>query len=284
MRFGLYSANFGRLGDPALLIDMALHAERAGWDGFFMFDHLQIVSGRAVPIVDPWSVLSVVAAQTSLTFGPLVTPVARRQPWELALQALTLNRLSEGRLVLGVGLGEELDFASFGDDATPTERGRRLDEGLTLLEQLWSAEPVRHEGHWTVRDACIAPVPSGERIPIWVAARYGRRTPLARAARLQGVFPIDEEWDVAKPLSPARLAETARRVSALRGGLTGFEIVTAGTSPCDPERAARIAAEYQHAGATWWLEIIAPTRGSIAEMMKRVDAGPPRIRPHEASR
>ena len=279
MRFGIYCANFGSLGDPAVLVDLAERAERAGWEGYFLYDHVQIVPARAVPIVDPWSILAGVADRTKLTFGPLVTPVARRQPWELALQALTLNRLSEGRLVLGVGLGEALDFTSFGLDDDPAERARGLDEGLELLEQLWSAEPVRHTGRWTVHDACLAPEPVGAGIPIWVAGRYGRRAPMARAARFQGAFPIDVEWDVDRPLSAARLRETVSVLAELRGGLDGFEIVTAGTTPADPEQAGAAVAAHERSGATWWLEIIAPTRGTLTELQDRVDRGPPGPRP-----
>lgn len=273
MRHGIYCANFGALGDPSVLIEIAGRADAAGWEGFFLFDHLQIVPSRPVPIADPWIVLASVAAQTKLRLGPLVTPLARRLPWEVASQALTLHRLSEGRLTLGVGLGEELDFTSFGDHSTPAARAARLDESLELLSSFWRGEPVVHSGQWQVEGAAMA-APVGGKIPIWIAGRYPHRAPIARATRYDGYFPIAKEWDVHRPLLPAELAHLVATARELRGDLDGFDIVTTGITAADLREAKKVTAEYERAGATWWLEVLAPTRGSLAEMLVRVDSGP----------
>ena len=142
MRFGVYCANFGFFGEARPLIDMAVLAEECEWDGFFVYDHLVPFPDRAVSSVDPWTVLAVVAERTELVLGPMVTPAARRLPWELAHQAAGVDRLSGGRLVLGVGLGAASDFEPFGDTSSAIERGNRLDVSLSLLRAFWSGEPA----------------------------------------------------------------------------------------------------------------------------------------------
>ena len=94
-------------GDPAELVRLGIDAERAGLDGFFLWDHLvHSDTGEGPPIVDPWQVLAVVAAGTSkIRLGTMITPVARRRPWKLAKEITTLDLLSGGRAILGVGLG-----------------------------------------------------------------------------------------------------------------------------------------------------------------------------------
>jgi alkanesulfonate monooxygenase SsuD/methylene tetrahydromethanopterin reductase-like flavin-dependent oxidoreductase (luciferase family) len=274
MRFGVYCANFGALGDARTLIDHALESEEAGWDGFFLYDHIVIAPGRAVRTVDPWTVLAVVAERTELSFGPLITPVARRQPWELAKQTVALNRLSRGRLILGVGLGESPDFAAFGQDGSLQDRARRLDEGLEILRRLWAGESVSHRGQWLLTDAVLAPGPVG-RIPIWVGGRYGSPPgPTRRAARFDGFFPINVAWDLKRLLAPSQFAEMVAALAEERGTLSDFELVTAGISDADTGDGAPIDA-FVKAGATWWLEIIEPKRGPLEQLRARIAAGPP---------
>jgi alkanesulfonate monooxygenase SsuD/methylene tetrahydromethanopterin reductase-like flavin-dependent oxidoreductase (luciferase family) len=277
MRFGVYSANFGALGDPRTLIDLALISEEAGWDGFFLYDHIVLLEGRAVRTVDPWIVLAVVAERTGLLFGPLITPVGRRQPWELAHQTIALNRLSNGRLILGVGLGERADHDAFGDVGSRAARGERLDEGLEILQRFWSGAPVSHMGSWRVTDARISPGPLS-RIPIWVAGRYGGRSPrpVRRAARFDGFFPIYSSWDVDRLLQPAEFAEMVAAVRQARGGLADFELVTAGVSGAG-DAGRDLVAAFAEAGATWWLEVIEPRRARLDALRERIAAGPPRI-------
>lgn len=277
MRYGVYCANFGSLGEPRTLIDMAVLAEESGWDGFFVFDHIITWPDRAVPSADPWTVLAVVAERTNLVLGPLVTPVARRQPWELAHQVASIDRLSGGRLALGVGLGVSSDFDAFGDTSTRVERGDRLDEALPLLRALWSGEPVHHSGHWSVNGIQLVPPPQGP-VPIWVAGRYGARRPLRRAARYEGFFPINRVWDHDDLLTPAQFAEMVAVIGEERGGLDGFELLTAGlTSAPTPDEVADHVAPFAEAGATWWLETFEPHRGDLDELAERVRMGPPRI-------
>jgi alkanesulfonate monooxygenase SsuD/methylene tetrahydromethanopterin reductase-like flavin-dependent oxidoreductase (luciferase family) len=277
MRFGVYCANFGFLGEARPLIDLAVLAEEHGWDGFFVYDHLVPFPGRAVHSVDPWTVLAVVAERTQLVLGPMITPVARRRPWELAHQVTAVDRLSGGRLVLGVGLGGAFDFEAFGDTSSEIERGDRLDEGLSLLRRFWSGETVDHSGTWHLAGARLVPRPLGP-VPIWVAGRYGSRRPLRRAARFDGFFPINTKWDPADLLTPAQLAEMLALIRTERGDLDGFEIVAAGYTDSSSRKtvASRIA-PYADVGATWWFETLEPQRGDLGELRKRVCMGPPRL-------
>src|SRR5215216_1948602 len=148
VRYGVSVPNFGVGVDARAITELAREAEEAGWDGFFLWDHLLAFSPGSVPVVDPWVALTAVALSTSrLRLGPLVTPLPRRRPVKLARETVTLDHLSGGRLVLGVGSGSgpwEWDY--LGDEPSPTTRGEQLDEGLDLLTKLWSGEPVLHNG------------------------------------------------------------------------------------------------------------------------------------------
>jgi hypothetical protein len=113
--------------DPADLVRLAVEAEQAGFDGSFLWDHITWADdGLGPPIVDPWAVLSVIAARTQrLVIGPMITPVPRRRPWVLARQTVTLDLLAGGRTVFGVGLGAPAhgDFGLFGDPADDRRHG-----------------------------------------------------------------------------------------------------------------------------------------------------------------
>ena len=117
MRFGLDFTIFGPYADPVLLADLAVEAEAAGWDGFFLWDH---VATTLDPLVtDPWITLAAIAARTShIRLGPMVTTLARRRMTKQARENVALDQLSGVRLVLGVGLGvdDDREFAARGDE------------------------------------------------------------------------------------------------------------------------------------------------------------------------
>ncbi|MFT4084726.1 MAG: LLM class flavin-dependent oxidoreductase, partial [Nocardioides sp.] len=172
--------------DPIELVDLAVLAEEAGFDGFFIWDHLVWSNdGLAGPsVVDPWAVLSAIAVRTTrLVLGPMITPVARRRPWVLARQTATLDLLAGGgRTVLGVGLGgPDGDFALFGEPVDPRRRGALLDEGLDVLAGLWTGEAFEHHGaHHDVGPVRFRPTPAGGRVPVWVGGVLPARRPLRR--------------------------------------------------------------------------------------------------------
>ena len=178
MRFGLIVQMTGSLGYPQPLARLAREAEAAGWDGFFIWDVFGGDSAAPAPVVDPWIALAAIAATTErIRFGPMVTPLPRRRPWKLAREAASLDQLSGGRLILGVGIGTPPEeFARFGEQVDPRIRAEMLDEGLEVLTGLWSGEPFSFQGrHYRVEEATLLPRPVQQpRIPIWVGGTWPR--------------------------------------------------------------------------------------------------------------
>jgi alkanesulfonate monooxygenase SsuD/methylene tetrahydromethanopterin reductase-like flavin-dependent oxidoreductase (luciferase family) len=129
LRFGLYLPPFGPLADPGSLVDLARRAEIAGWDGVFLWEH--VVAGDQFAVADPWVSLGAMASATDrVLLGTMVSPLPRRRPWVLARQAGTVSRLSNGRCVLGVGLGadDHGDFSRFGEEPNLAVRASMTDE------------------------------------------------------------------------------------------------------------------------------------------------------------
>jgi alkanesulfonate monooxygenase SsuD/methylene tetrahydromethanopterin reductase-like flavin-dependent oxidoreductase (luciferase family) len=245
MRRGIFIAPFGELAEPRLVASLAAATEERGWDGFFVWDHVAY-RPPVEALADPWVCLSAAAMVTSrVTLGPLVTPLPRRRPHQLARETVSLDRLSGGRLVLGVGIGSEItgefDPARFGEEGSPRERARLLDDGLERLLAYWDGE--------------FQPRPVRGRIPIWVAARWPHRRPLRRAARFDGVFPIELP-------GPEALAEIVAQVGP------GAEVVVTNPPGVDP-------APWFAAGATWCLTGFGSTP-SLAAVREAIAAGPAR--------
>jgi alkanesulfonate monooxygenase SsuD/methylene tetrahydromethanopterin reductase-like flavin-dependent oxidoreductase (luciferase family) len=247
-RRGIFVAPFDELSEPALVAELAARAEARGWDGFFVWDHVAYREPVRA-LADPWVTLSAMAVATKgLVIGPLVTPLARRRPHRLARETVTLDRLSGGRLVLGVGLGSdrsrEFDPERFGEEPDPRARARLLDEGLERLVAYWGGEfepgPVR-----------------GPRIPVWVASRWPNRRPLRRAVRFDGLFPIDLP-------GPEALAELAGELRDL-GAPARFDLVVEHPAGTDP-------APWEAAGATWCLTDFGP-QPTRAEVEAAIDGG-----------
>jgi len=194
MRYAVNVPNFEDYGDVRTVAGLAADAEAAGWDGFFVWDHLAFVKAWKLRIADPWLLLAGVALATErLRLGPMVTPLARRRPWKVARETVTLDRLSGGRLVLGVGLGEPAadEFGSFGEPTDPRVRAAMLDEGLEVLTRLWSGETVSFSGrHYRVDEVAFQPPrrsgpasPSGWPAPGRAAARCAGRPASTAAPR-----------------------------------------------------------------------------------------------------
>ncbi len=221
-RRGIFVAPFGELAEARVCADLAAEAEAAGWDGVFLWDHVAYREPVRA-IADPWVCLAAIAMVTErVTIGPLVTPLPRRRPHQLARETVTLDRLSGGRLVLGVGIGsentEEFVPERFGEEGDMRARARLLDDGLDALRSYW--------------DGAFEPGPVG-RIPVWVAARYPNRRPLRRAARHDGLFPIDLP-------GPDALRELVAELPP------GLDVVVTNPPGADP-------APWEAAGATWCL-------------------------------
>lgn len=273
MRYGIILT----AGDPRTAADLAAEAETAGWDGVFTWDGIAI---GTTDTYDPWVTMAAMAMRTSrVRLGAIITPPARRRPWKLARETMSVDRLSGGRLILPVGLGA-LDDGAFGNVGEPTgrrERAERLDETLAILEGLWSGEPFAFEGrHYRFGPMTFRPTPvQRPRIPIWVVGAWPSARSMARVVRYDGLLPnvLGGAGGIGE-LTPELLAEMRTWIAARRP-LDGFDIVVEGTTPADDAVAA--AAEvgrWRDAGATWWTEADW-MNGSVERLRARIAAGPP---------
>ena len=289
MRFGISIPPFADFSDPRVLADLAHDAESAGWDGFFIWDHI-FFDPTFHPIADPWVSLAAVALNTHrIRIGTMITPIARRRPWKLARETVSIDRLSNGRLILGVGLGDpaQWDYGFFDEETDAKVRARRLDEGLDILTGLWQAEPFRYEGEqFNLKEVTFRPAPvQSPRIPIWVGGWWPNKPPLRRAARWDGVCPIKG----GQSMTPGEWRELLAYIQEHRTSSEPFEAIHSGaTSGDDPAQTAALVEPYIEAGVTWWIEPIDPWRfgwsyevawdpQATVLMRERVRQGPPRL-------
>ena len=263
MQFGICLANIGSYSDPRVGVRVAEAAEAAGWDGVFSWDHLAFIWDA--PAADPWITLAAIAGATSrVRIGTAVTPVARRRPHVLAHELATLDRLSGGRVIFGAGLGgSPREFGKFGEPTDPKVRAAMLDEGLEVMQKLWSGEQVTHHGaHYTVEEVTFEPTPVQDRIPVWIGGN--RPASLRRAARWDGWL-ADSADPTGMTLSPDDVARSIERI----GREDGFVVAVLGQSDRGDPTA------YEQAGANWWLENVHDMRGSVDDVLALVSAGPP---------
>jgi alkanesulfonate monooxygenase SsuD/methylene tetrahydromethanopterin reductase-like flavin-dependent oxidoreductase (luciferase family) len=248
-RRGIFLPPFDELVEARQRSELARRAESRGWDGFFIWDHVAY-RPPVEAVADPWVALAAMACATeTLRLGPMVTPLSRRRVHKLARETVTLDRLSGGRLILGVGLGSDRngELEPFGEVVDPRERAQRLDDGLVKLTSYWGGE-------------LLPPPLQTPRIPIWVAGRWPNRRPLRRAARWDGLFPIELP-------DPEALATYVDEIRELRGGeVTGFDFIA--EIPAGGE-----VAPWERAGATWVLTSF-PIQTREAEVRDAIESGP----------
>lgn len=275
MKFAVNVPNFGHYSDVDTLVGLATEAEKAGWDAFFMWDHLIVDITWKTPFIDPWIALTAIAVKTdSIRIGPMVTPLPRRRPWKVAREAVSLDHVSGGRLTLGVGLGAPpTEFEAFGEESDEVIRAEQLDEALDIITRLWSGKLFVYFGdHYCVDELLFLPKPvQSPRIPIWVACMWPNKKPLQRAARYDGVAPINA--DFSKDLTPDHVKDIVNTIKEYRNRTGPFDVVVTGATP--DEKGGYIVEPYQEAGATWWSENINSMQGSIKEMKERIAKGPP---------
>ena len=283
MRYMLGLPNGGACGDPRFLADLAEEAERAGWEAILIEDYVDY-QGQDVPTCDPWIALAAMAMRTRRAIiGTCVTPVARRRPWRVAQEVATLDHLSGGRMVLGVGAGDTKDpsFERYGEETDLRTRAAMLDEGLAIIDGLWRGERLTFAGrHYRVRDVALRLTPlQRPRVPIWVGGYWPRRGPVRRAARWDGAI---LGWKVGPDgtdvqITPHDLRELVAEISRLRPqGLDGYDFVMGGGRRGPDEAAERVRLrEMAAAGATWWMEWMPPR--PAGEMREAVRRGPVRI-------
>lgn len=287
MRCSINIPNFGDFADARTVANLAAAAEAAGWDALFVWDHVvhDKQRRRGQPFGDPWMLLTAAALATSrIRLGPMVTPVARRRPEQLARQVATLDALSGGRVIFGAGLGGPIDdeFGSFGDSTDAVVLAERLDEGLDLLSRYWSGETVDHDGpHYRVRDTAILPATVQQpRPPVWIAGYWPNRRPMRRAARWDGAVPLFTSAPHGEAPSPGEVRDLADYIAQHRGNRAGepFDIIVGGVS--ERATAADLLGPLREAGATWWDERqlqASPDHYRAEPVLRRVDEGPPEI-------
>ncbi len=283
MFYGIYTPNFGAEITPRILADLAAEAEECGWDGIFLWDHMLYSLTRKLPIYDPWVSLAAIAMKTEhIRLGTTVTPLARRRPWKLARETVTLDHLSGGRLILSVGVGnpDEADYGTFGEPTDPKIRAAMLDEGLEILAGLWSGKPFKFSGlHYQVKKCTFLPTPlQTPRIPIWVGGFWPHKRPFRRAARWDGAFPLNSGGPYTPP--PEILKEIWSYIQQHRQSGAPFDLVIMGTTPGDdPKAASKKLAGYAGTGLTWWMETLYRWRDSVDQMRRRIRQGPPCMEP-----
>jgi alkanesulfonate monooxygenase SsuD/methylene tetrahydromethanopterin reductase-like flavin-dependent oxidoreductase (luciferase family) len=258
MHHALTIPPYGELSDPAALVELAVMAEQSGWDAVFLWGHVLRRPGDPQETADPWVAMAAMAVATErIRLGPMVTPITRRRPIKLARECTTLDHLSRGRLTLGLGLGVDTtrELSAFGEVVDARERGARLDEGVELLCQMWSGEEVDFHGeHFTADKVTVLPRPVQEpRIPMWFAARGSAQKPVRRAARYDGLYPIE----VTEP----SLRSAVDLVVQERGSLDGFDVIVRPST----ELPYRLLEEL---GVTWAIMGTAPGDMSIFDMAR----------------
>jgi alkanesulfonate monooxygenase SsuD/methylene tetrahydromethanopterin reductase-like flavin-dependent oxidoreductase (luciferase family) len=279
MEFGLSVPNHGDYGDIHRIVELAVLAEESGWDGFFLWDH--IARGKA-PQIDSWIAMAAIACSTTkMRLGLLVTPISRRRPWKVAREIVTLDHLSSGRIILGVGLGDfqGKEFENFGEVSDKRTRGEILDEGLKIIDGLQSGSTLSFTGkHYHIRQTDFNPTPiQRPRIPVWVGGKWPNKKPFRRAARWDGMVPIPKSCRLMEYLTPDELQEISAYIKQHRSTDAYYDICMSGIHPAKTRAEDRaIVNTYKEVGATWWIDFIYSGTGSLKANTAQIRIGPPR--------
>lgn len=288
MKYGLqvitaWSENGQGVQDCArFLLDLTVEADRAGWDGVFLWDHLFFP--WVIPIAEPWTVLSAASSLTErVRLGTNVTPLPRRMPQTLAKQLSTLDHLSGGRVILGAGLGGAgeggdagPEFSGFGLPSDYGTLGEMTDEALDIVTALWSGEQVSYTGkHYTVKEVTFQPPPLQKpRIPVWIGG--SSRGALRRAAKWDGWVPAGPAPSAGAPgLSVKEVEEKLSVIMEHREGRASYDICYGLEWPSDRNEVRALVDDAGSAGVTWLLESIFGLKYSGEEAIERVREGPP---------
>ncbi|PKW26050.1 luciferase-like monooxygenase [Phycicoccus duodecadis] len=267
---------------------LAAVAEQAGWDHVFTWE--------AVWGQDAWVTLAAAAMATErIRLGTLLTPAARHRPWDLASKVASVDRLSNGRVTLGVGLGAlHGNWLAFEADEGRAVRARRLDEGLAVYAGLMAGQPFEYTGeHYSARPVTqLVPPPPVQtpHPPVWCVGLLvpgrDRQRSLERAARWQGVLPAVAGGSLDDPgsrLTHDALRDIVARITALRAdagvSMHGYDVVVEGDSHGDFGTTRPPVAAWAEAGATWWVESwwdLPDDPAGRAETRRRLELGPPR--------
>jgi probable F420-dependent oxidoreductase len=244
MQFGIHLPHIGRKAGPDSIRRSAVQAEELGFADVWVSEHIIVPKDGGYPpspnFWDPVLTLTWAAAATQrVRLGTSVLVLPMRHPLPLAKELATLQNLSQGRLILGAGVGWlEAEFNALG--VPFKERGRRMDEGIALMKAVWTQDPVSFPTRWipaVVENMRSQPQPVVP-IPIWIGGSSDAA--IRRALRLDG-------WHGSR-VRPEGAAEVVQRLRAERpdAGFTVSLRITINASNVDETRAALAA--YAEAG------------------------------------
>lgn len=254
-------------------------AEAAGWAGCYI--------GDAIWCEDPMIALTAAAMVTQrIRLGTLIIPTPLRRPWKIASESVALDRLSDGRLTLGLGAGAVwMGWQAFPDEVTDTRaRTEMLDETIDILTLLYQRQPFDYNGqhfHLKLTQLDVMHYPpkpvQQPRIPLWVVGLWPRPRSIQRVLKADGVIlekraATGQESD----LTPADVRDVRAFVRAERTLTTPFDIVVQGnTNQLVPAERQEKLLEWEASGATWWIENLIGL--SEAEALARLAAGAPQL-------
>ncbi len=272
VKFGIYIANHGITSNPQDYVKLAKSGEEYGWEGFFIWDHVFLPWSPDEDVLDPWSILAAIATQTKkMILGTTVTPLARRRPMVIAREAITIDRLSNGRFILGVGLGGTAELKALGEEEDPKIRGYMLDESLEILKGLWSGKLFTYDGkHFKIKEPVKFKFAGN--IKIWVGGNWPNKKPFRRAAKYDGIFPLKAGSDPS--IYPQDYQEIMSYIGKYRKSLESFDLVKSILTVGDKKEDAYIH-DFTDMGVNWLLEAFWPQRCSLKEIQKRIEQGPP---------
>jgi alkanesulfonate monooxygenase SsuD/methylene tetrahydromethanopterin reductase-like flavin-dependent oxidoreductase (luciferase family) len=278
VKFCLNLAVGGPYATPDGMVELAKAAEQAGWDGVFLEDYLAYYLEPGMPTIDPWMTLATMAMTTErILLGTAVTPLARRPPWKVARELLTLDHCSEGRAVLGVGLGDVHDpsWIAVGDPTDLLIRAQMVDEALEIIDGLSRGQQVAFDGrHYRITSLSLRPLPIHRPRPaIWVGGLFGKAGVLRRAAKYDGALigwkSATGRWEDSTLIAANDLQSLRAQVEEIRG-TAPFEYVVGGARPnADRDAELRYVSSMAEAGATWWMLWIPPCSPEEARSIAR---------------
>jgi alkanesulfonate monooxygenase SsuD/methylene tetrahydromethanopterin reductase-like flavin-dependent oxidoreductase (luciferase family) len=282
MNFGLALPNcHGDFSDVRLVADVAHEAEEAGWDGVFLWDHIGDKWGDEVS--DPWIMLAAIAMKTQrLKLGTMVTPITRRRPWKLAREVVTLDHLSDGRMILGVGSGGGIEYINYHEAGDPKTYGARTDEALEVLSLLWSGEHISYAGqYYQLENVRHLPRPLQQpRIPIWIGGVWPNKRPMQRAAQWDGVCPIGKGVSMTQQMTPEQAYECFQYVrlqqTEEQQGHAYARVQWGILEGKDRGYDMALVESYEAVAVNWWIENISWKRGTLQELRSYIRQGPPR--------
>ena len=285
MHYGLNLPNGGLTGEPHTAAELAALAEAAGWDGVFLEDYIVWQGHQDVPTYDPWILLAAMASRTKrVRLGITVTPLSRRRPWKVAKEAVTLDHLSNGRMILGAGLGDtklDLSLTQFGEVIDARQRSEMLDEALDIIDRAWRGQAFSYLGrHYQVKEMTLLPPPlQTPRIPIWIGGGFPLKGPTQRALRWDGsCLYLETHGGPWQDWTPEDVRTLRTMADRQRSKDAPFDIVLGGRHRGeDWEQERALIASLAAAGATWWIEYLPPQLGGIDIIREAITRGPLRI-------